>query len=168
MDELNIHMVAAGIRPGWLTDWTVEKSLKVLKRMKLADVLTARDVQVEGKLPLQGSLIAPIGKMSTLTSHKAIASSLGIPCGSRQAWMDPKLRHAFIVWANRPCVGQCNPRHDDEGAIYITSFWCASRAVGLRWCKTFVKRAGAFVRNEGLEIYFESVKAPALTQTMKG
>lgn len=158
--DLNIRMVAAGLRPGWLTDdLTVTASRALLKRMGLDGTLAVRTVKVGGPVPLKGALIvprAPGASMAMLRSHRAVAAALGIPCGSRTAWMDPTLCHAFIVWAAPPWKVKCKAKPYERGAVYVTSFWCASRADGIRWCKAFIRRAADFVRAEGLELHFET------------
>ena len=158
--ELNIRMVEARVRPGWLTPaWTVRAARAVLRRMGLDNILAVRAVKVGGVIRLQGALIVARGAgnpMTMLRSHEAVATALGIPCGARAAWMEPGLCHAFIVWAALPSRLGCKAQPFDDGAIRITSFWCASRADGMRWCKAFARRAGAFVRTAGLELFFQT------------
>lgn len=158
--DLNIRMVAAGLRPGWLTtDWSVTATRAALKRMGLDGTLAVRAVKVGGPVRLQGALVVARvtgGSMATLRSHRAVAMALGIPCGARAAWMDPNLCHAFIVWAAPPRKVKCKAKPYERDAVYVTSFWCASRADGIRWCKAFIRRAAAFVHAEGLELHFET------------
>jgi len=156
--DLNIRMVAAGVRAGWLTDWTVGASRVVLKRMGLSDTLAVRAVNVGGPTRIRGALIVPVGgSMTVLRTHNAVATALGIPCGSRTAWMDPSLCHAFIVWAAPPTKVKCKAMPFERGAVYVTSFWCASRTEGMRWCKAFIRRADAFISSEGLELHFQTM-----------
>jgi hypothetical protein len=186
--DLNMRMVAAGVRSGWMTsDWTVEYTESLLKRMQLDTHLAVHAIDIRGKVPMQGVLVVqrrphpstaassaaarPLHRPKlqsrsgasttaaypgTLRSHEAVATALGIPCGSRTAWHDPSLCHAFIVWASPPTKVKCKAQHYDDGAITITSFWCASRADGMRWCRAFIRRAAAFVDARGMELHFQT------------
>jgi hypothetical protein len=80
----------------------------------------------------------PVARQQT---HESLARVLGIPCGSRLAYEDTSLCHAFIVFL-RP-LDMCRTVYKNV----VTSFWCSSLAEGKAWCREFARKATAYERN---------------------
>lgn len=157
--ELNMGLVAAGVRPGWLADFTTAAALRRrAARLGLAAAgLRFTDVKVRG---LKGSVLVTADEggaappPAAVQTHESVARHLGLPCGSASGASDPSQCHAFIVEAVP--AAECRAEH----RLYITSFWCRSRAQGVAWCKRFKRAARAYEREElrprGLRLLFRS------------
>ena len=139
MKELNLRLVATGVRPGCLGCGGVRELTSLASKLGLR--VRVQTVRVHETPRLGRTTLVtrddapPVGPVCT---HEELARVLGLPCGSRLAWADPGLCVAFAVYVHG-AGGACAKAVDFSRMV--TSFWCRDERIGRRWFQAFRKRA---------------------------
>ena len=134
-------LVARGVRRGWLAHGMGAGRITAdIRRFRLP--LSAYDIVVRGAPRIPGGKLVVVlasGEAAPprLQNHESLAALLGLPCGSRQAWLDPAMCVYVSVWAVPVAACRETPGKD----AYVTSFWCRDRASAMAWVRDFKRRA---------------------------
>ena len=141
MEKLNMMLVARGVRRGWLAHGTDAARLATdIRRYRLS--LSAYDIVIREAPRVPGGKLVVVlasgeAAPSRLQNHASLAALLGLPCGSRQAWLDPAMCVYVSVWVVP--VAKC--RETPGKDTYVTSFWCKDRASAMAWVRDFKRKA---------------------------
>ena len=163
---LNMLMVHAGVRPGYLHDHTPspqhlakQKLVALAARLSLSPHLNMVDVQVAASggreafkcvlvTPQPSGERAPRGVSALRMTHTQLGSALGLPCASNTPWEGARegakiMGSVSIQATDAQGTAQLGCSLAEHG-VYVTSFWCPHAREARAWCRAFKRRAARF------------------------
>lgn len=172
--DINLELVAAGLRPACLIEFTGAPSLaRGLKErvtslgLMLSPVLTLADGSPIGRLVSRSGAM-PALPAAGRVSHRWIGLRLGLPCAVVDPWSETN-KVVYCTVGVKAVTDRVSVQRLETGDGWmvpcretITGFWCGSASRATRFCNTLLaqasrQRGGVLDRvlaPRGLELFF--------------